>query len=105
MLWENVEKMRSGFQEIGLDTGPSVTPVIPLLIGEEEDTFYFWNALFEAGIFTNPIVPPAVPPGRCLLRTSYMATHTPEMLDHVLEVVAAVAEHASASRATAASAR
>ena len=105
ILWENVEKMRTGFQEIGLDTGPSVTPVIPLVIGEEEDTFSFWNALFDAGIFTNPIVPPAVPPGRCLLRTSYMATHTPEMLDHVLEVVAAVAEHVGVSAATAASAR
>ncbi len=97
-LWQNVRKMRDGYREIGLDTGPSVSPVIPLVIGEEEQTFYFWNALFQAGIFTNPIVPPAVPPTKCLLRTSYMATHTTEMLDHVLEVVEEVADRVGLSR-------
>lgn len=100
-LWENVEKMRKGYREIGLDVGPSETPVIPLVIGEEAHTFYFWNALFQAGIFTNPIVPPAVPAGKCLLRTSYMATHTPEMLDHVLEVVAETADRVGLSKTTA----
>ena len=47
--------------------------------------FRFWKALFEAGVFTNPVIPPAVEPGHALLRTSYMATHTDEQLDRVLE--------------------
>ncbi|MFQ5966108.1 MAG: aminotransferase class I/II-fold pyridoxal phosphate-dependent enzyme [Acidimicrobiia bacterium] len=100
-LWENVNKMRDGYRQIGLDVGPSETPVIPLVIGEEGHTFYFWNALFEAGIFTNPIVPPAVPQGKCLLRTSYMATHTTEMLDHVLDVVAATADRVGLTKTAA----
>ena len=48
-------------------------------------TFAFWKALTEAGLFTNPIISPAVPPGKALIRTSYTATHTDEQIDQVLE--------------------
>ncbi|MCD6518559.1 MAG: pyridoxal phosphate-dependent aminotransferase family protein [Anaerolineae bacterium] len=79
------EKMRKGFQEMGFSTGNSQTPIVPILIGDEQKTFLFWKALFEAGIYVNPVVPPAVPPNQSLLRTSYMATHTDAQLDRVLE--------------------
>jgi 7-keto-8-aminopelargonate synthetase-like enzyme len=46
-----------------------------------------WKTLYDAGVFVNPVVPPATPPGRCLIRTSYMATHTDEMLDRALGVI------------------
>ncbi|MBC8446581.1 MAG: aminotransferase class I/II-fold pyridoxal phosphate-dependent enzyme [Chloroflexi bacterium] len=79
------DKMRRGFQELGFDTGASQTPIIPVIIGEDMDMLQFWKALFDAGIYVNAVLPPAVPPGKALLRTSYMATHTDEQLDHVLE--------------------
>jgi len=80
------EKMRQGYQAMGFNTGDSQTPIIPIFIGDEMKTFAFWKALFEAGIYVNPVVPPAVPPNQSLLRTSYMATHTDEQLDRVLNI-------------------
>lgn len=84
-LHRNAEKMRKGFQEMGFDTGNSVTPVIPIIIGDRNMTFAFSRALLNAGVFVNPVIAPAVPANRSLLRTSYMATHTSEQLDRVLE--------------------
>jgi 8-amino-7-oxononanoate synthase len=85
-LWKNTKKMREGFQAMGYDTGTSSTPIIPVVIGEDIKTFYFWKTLFENGVFSNPVVTPAVPPGQSLIRTSYMATHTDQELDQVLEI-------------------
>ncbi len=83
---KNAEKMRRGFREIGFDTGNSVTPIIPLIIGDDMLTFTAWKRLFEEGVFVNPVISPATPQGRQLLRTSYMATHTDSQLDHVLSI-------------------
>jgi len=80
------DKMRSAFQAMGFDTGESQTPIIPVIIGRDMDMMQMWKALFEAGIYTNAVLPPAVPPGKALLRTSYMATHTDKQLDRVLDV-------------------
>lgn len=85
-LWKNAEKMRKGFRDMGFDTGKTETPIIPIIIGEDLNTFYFWKLLFENNIFANPVISPAVEPGHALIRTSYMATHTDDELDHVLEV-------------------
>jgi len=85
-LWENTRKVLKGFKEIGLDTGYSETPVIPVIIGEDEKCFVFWKMLFANGVFANPIRSPATPPGRALIRTSYMATHTDEDIDTVLDL-------------------
>jgi 8-amino-7-oxononanoate synthase len=79
------EKMRKGFTDLGFNIGSSVTPVIPIIIGSDEKTFMTWKLLFDAGVFVNPVISPAVAPGRQLLRTSYMATHTDDQLDQVLE--------------------
>jgi len=84
------EKMRKEYQRLGFDTGDSVTPVIPIIIGDDDLTFITWKLLFENGVFVNPIISPAVSPGRQLIRTSYMATHTDEQLERVLEVFAKV---------------
>jgi len=80
------EKMRKAYKEMGFDIGTSVTPIIPILIGDDLRTAMAWKYLFENGVYVNCVVEPAVPPGRQLLRTSYMATHTDEQLNCVLEI-------------------
>ncbi len=85
-LWANTKKMLKGFKELGYDTGIAETPIIPLVIGDDMVCFKFWRALSDAGIFVNPVVHPAVPHGRALIRTSYMSTHTEKQLDYVLGV-------------------
>ena len=86
-LWHNTAKMMKAFKEMGFDTGVAETPIIPLVVGEMERAFMMWKTLSDDGVFVNPVVPPATTPGRCLIRTSYMATHTDEMLDRVLGVI------------------
>ena len=81
------DKMREEFGALGFNTGESETPIVPLVIGDDAKTFQFWVTLFEAGIYSNPVISPAVPPDRSLLRTSFMATHTDNDLDQVLETV------------------
>lgn len=84
------KKMREGFQALGFNTGHSVTPVVPIIIGDDQRTFLTWKLLFENGVFVNPVISPAVAPGHQLLRTSYMATHTDEQLECVLDIFAKV---------------
>lgn len=84
------EFMRREFRRLGFDIGNSVTPIIPIIIGDDQLTFYTWKLLFENGVFVNPVISPAVSQGRQLLRTSYMATHTDEQLERVLEIFAKV---------------
>jgi 8-amino-7-oxononanoate synthase len=83
-LWQITKKMKPGFQAMGYNTGPTETPIIPVIIGSDELTFMLWKFLKEDGIFTNPVVYPAVPKGQALIRTSYSASHTDEELDAVL---------------------
>jgi 8-amino-7-oxononanoate synthase len=83
-------KMREEYKRLGFDIGDSVTPVIPIIIGDDNLTFLTWKLLFENGVFVNPVISPAVSPGRQLLRTSYMATHTDEQMERVLEIFAGV---------------
>jgi len=83
-LHQIADYMRTEYQRLGFNTGNSVTPVIPILIGDDMRTFMTWKMLFENGVFVNPVISPAVAAGRQMLRTSYMATHTDEQLDEVL---------------------
>ena len=84
-LWKNTWKMHRGLTNLGFDIGTSQTPVVPVMIGEDETCFRFWQELSDDGIFANAIIPPAVAPGMSLIRTSYTATHTDSQLDQVLE--------------------
>jgi len=85
-LHNNAEKMRKGFLSMGFKIIPGETAVVPVVIGDDLKTFQFWRALFDAGVFVNAVISPAVPPGLQLLRTSYMATHENKHLDKVLEI-------------------
>jgi len=85
-LWDNTKRMLDGLRRMGYDTGLSETPVIPVIIGDDMKTFMFWRALLDNGVYVNPVISPAVPPGRQLLRISMMATHTDEQIDRALEV-------------------
>ncbi|TET83783.1 MAG: pyridoxal phosphate-dependent aminotransferase family protein [Anaerolineales bacterium] len=89
-LWDVTERMRSGLQKMGFNIGASVTPIIPILIGEMEKTFLAWKMCFDKGVYTNAVVSPAVPPDQGLLRTSYMATHTNEQIDRALNILGEV---------------
>lgn len=89
-LWQNTRRMQEGLRGLGYDIGQSETPVVPVLIGELYETFAFWKQLFDNGIFTNPVTPPAVPENSCRLRISLMATHTDRHIDMVLDAFARV---------------
>lgn len=79
-------RMREAYKQMGFNIGNSQSPIIPIIIGDTMKTFMVWKALFEAGVFVNPVLSPAVPTGMELLRTSYMATHTDEQLEQVLHI-------------------
>lgn len=91
-VWENADYMRAGFKSLGYNIGHSQSPIIPVIIGEQYRTGLTWAALIEAGVYTNPVIPPATPPNASLLRTSYMATHTREHLDRALAAFKKVGE-------------
>lgn len=89
-LWDHTKYMQREFGTLGFDTGESASPVIPLVVGEDMTAFQMTMRLQEEGVFVNPVVSPAVPPGRAMIRTSYMATHTRDHLDRALEAIAKV---------------
>jgi 8-amino-7-oxononanoate synthase len=84
-LWEISNYMRTGFRDAGFNVWTSETPIIPVVIGDMVTCFKFWRDLLEEGVFANAVIPPVVPPGQALMRTSYMATHTDEELDFILD--------------------
>jgi 8-amino-7-oxononanoate synthase len=85
--------MRGELSNLGFDIGNTISPIIPIYIGDDIRTVFTWKALFEEGLFVNPVISPAVPAGKQLLRTSYMATHTDEQLDQALEIYARVGKN------------
>ncbi len=108
---ENAERLRGGLHELGysvvspqpLPEGPGVqeqapgvrdrtivTPIVPVLVGDDWKAALLWKALYDAGVFVNTALHPAVPPGGALLRTSVMATHDAATLDRALDVFARV---------------
>lgn len=89
-LWANARRLSDGFRHLGFEIGPTETPIVPVLIGPVETTFVFWRKLYDAGIFTNPVVPPAVPASQGRLRTSVMATHTAAQIDQALDAFGAI---------------
>lgn len=86
-LWANARQLRDGLVSMGFDIGTCCTPIIPILIGDTQKTFYFWKELFLGGVFANPVIAPAVPERSSRIRTSLMATHTSEQIDRALEII------------------
>ena len=89
-LWENARFMKQRLDALGFDTGASQSPVIPVFIGDLERCFKVWRWLHDQGVFVNPVVPPAVPPGRALVRISLTAGHTRQQLSWALDKLAEV---------------
>lgn len=81
---------REGFARRGVPIKPSVAPIIPICTQSVDNTLLKAKQLYERGVYVNPVLPPAVSPGDCLLRTSYMATHTEELLDEAMDIIAEV---------------
>jgi 8-amino-7-oxononanoate synthase len=76
--------LRDGLRDLGFDVGESETPIIPVTIGDEYATVLFWKKLIEEGVYTNPVIYPAVTRGQAMLRTSCMATHTTDQIEQAL---------------------
>ena len=86
-LWYLTHYSLDGFRNMGCEIGHTSTPIIPLFIRDNDLTFLIVKELFEAGIFVNPVVAPAVASEDTLIRFSLMATHTKEQLDKALEAI------------------
>jgi len=84
-LWEITRIINKGLTEMGYHTGNTQTPIIPVFIRDMEKTFLLWRYLRDYGIFTNPVISPAVPPEDALIRTSFTATHTDQDLEFILK--------------------
>lgn len=85
-LWDNAAYLMKSFKDMNLNTGETKTPIVPVIIGDDEKAFRLWRELYDNGLFTNPVVSPAVPPKRALLRVVATATHTKEHLDRALNI-------------------
>jgi len=89
-LWANTRFFAEGLRSLGFDTGESQTPVVPVVVGEDLAALKMVQRLHEEGLFVNCVLSPATPPGRALIRTSLMATHTREQLARALDVMGKV---------------
>ena len=97
-LWENARFFSEGLKSLGLDTAGSQTPVVPVVVGEDHVALAMVQRLHEEGVFVNCVISPATPPGRALIRTSLMATHTRDQLTRALEAIGKVAREVSLLR-------
>lgn len=91
-LLEIADYMRQGLKEKGIEIKDSKVPIIPIYTYTPIRTMVACNRLFELGVYVNPVVPPATPVGECLIRTSYIATHTKELIDEAILKIAQVLE-------------
>ncbi|MBI4535723.1 MAG: pyridoxal phosphate-dependent aminotransferase family protein [Ignavibacteriae bacterium] len=89
-LVANADKMRKGFKAMGFRVIDGQTGIVPVIIGDDLNTFVFWRALFDAGVFVNAFISPGVPNGMQMLRTSYMATHEDHHLNKILETFGSI---------------
>jgi 8-amino-7-oxononanoate synthase len=91
-LWSNTQRVADGLRSLGFDLGKTQTPIIPVLIGDTMRSMHVWRALFDDGIFTHPIIQPAVPANAARIRVSMSAEHTDEQVERVLDAFARVAK-------------
>lgn len=83
---QNAERVRKGLMELGFDVKPGRTAIVPVIVSDDDKACLLWNGLFEAGVFANVFIAPAVPPGHAMMRNSFMASHTNEHLDYVIDI-------------------
>lgn len=89
-LWRNTEVMMERLRDAGFNTGPSDTPIIPVVVGEDLMAFQMCHRLFEEGVFVNSVVSPAVERGDALIRLSLMATHTEDEVHRAMDILTRV---------------
>lgn len=89
-LWRNTEIMMTRLKDAGFNTGPSNTPIIPVVVGEDMMAFQMCRRLFEEGVFVNSVISPAVEKGDALIRLSLMATHTEDEVHRAMDILTAV---------------
>jgi 8-amino-7-oxononanoate synthase len=97
-LWANIRAFRRGLREIGYVIGDSESPIVPILIGDEDRTVALWNQLLASGLYVNVILPPGCPKDDCVLRASCSAAHTPEHIAQALETFARVGAELGVTR-------
>ncbi|MGD1006633.1 MAG: pyridoxal phosphate-dependent aminotransferase family protein [Ignavibacteriaceae bacterium] len=85
-LINNANKIRKGFKEAGFTIIDGRTAIVPVIVGDDELAFKMWRMLYDAGVFVNVFISPGVPPGKQMMRTSYMASHEDKHLDAILEI-------------------
>jgi 8-amino-7-oxononanoate synthase len=85
-LISNANFMRKGLKEKGFNVLDGRTAIVPVIIGNDELALKMWRILYDSGVFVNVFVPPGVPEGRQMMRTSYMATHEKEHLDEIIHL-------------------
>lgn len=84
-LIRNADKVRTELRDAGFNVIDGRTGIVPVIVGDDEIAFKMWRMLFDAGIFVNVFISPGVPPGRQMMRTSYMSTHEDEHLDFIID--------------------
>jgi len=89
-LWDNANKLYRTLQDLGFTLGPQVSPIIAARFENMEEALAFWSGLLERGVYVNMVLPPATPDGRCLLRCSVSAAHTPQQMDTICRAFTAV---------------
>ncbi|TAK45786.1 MAG: pyridoxal phosphate-dependent aminotransferase family protein [Saprospiraceae bacterium] len=90
-VWDNARYAKKLLDELGFDTGPSKTPIIPIYVRDIDKTFLFTKMAQDEGVFVNPVITPAVPPEDTLIRFSLMATHTFEQIDTAIDKLTKIA--------------
>ncbi|MCB1674652.1 MAG: aminotransferase class I/II-fold pyridoxal phosphate-dependent enzyme, partial [Halioglobus sp.] len=101
-LWDNAHRLYDGLRRLGLPVGPAASPVVAVEMADRANTIRCWQALMEAGIYVNLVVPPASPSTNCLLRNSVSAAHSADQIDAIITAYAGLVKDGLLQPATAA---
>jgi len=82
-LWENATMLYQHLQDLGLQVGPEISPIVAVRYDKKDEAFALWSGLLERGVYVNLVLPPATPDGNSLLRSSVSAAHTREQMEHI----------------------
>jgi len=89
-LIKNADRVRVGLTKAGFNVLPGRTGIVPVIVGDDDIALKMWRMLYDAGVFVNVFVPPGVPEGRQMMRTSFMATHKNEHLDFIIDTFTSI---------------